>query len=234
MKIFIIINLVFISLTACSSYLETKEQKNIINKASENTFNEDINNNKVKFKIVENNCIATMIKDNEIISEVYLAGSKQEEYFLPCVKSNYIYREAMPTTTKYIFSLDQVAPDNRYFTIARILEIKNDRFVDDVESSNLINGCFVENPVTDIQSIEELLLNMELLKKQCDADTQRLKLNKDLSLYDQKLNKTNVILSKNNNFYIIDNKRAQGLTWYQIDNGSSDNLWLSCKDINLC
>lgn len=234
MKIFIIINLVFISLTACSSYLETKEQKNIINKASENTFNEDINNNKVKFKIVENNCIATMIKDNEIISEVYLAGSKQEEYFLPCVKSNYIYREAMPTTTKYIFSLDQVAPDNRYFTIARILEIKNDRFVDDVGSSNLINGCFVENPVTDIQSIEELLLNMELLKKQCDADTQRLKLNKDLSLYDQKLNKTNVILSKNNNFYIIDNKRAQGLTWYQIDNGSSDNLWLSCKDINLC
>lgn len=234
MKFITIISLLVINLIACNSYSEEVSQINTISeKESEKVPKESIDNN-MQLEKTNDNCIATLEVKGKVISEVYLAGSKQEEYFLPCIEKNYIKKITTPTETLYVFSLDQVAPDNRYFTITRILELKNNKLIDDIKASNLINGCFVENPVKDIESIKELMLNITELENQCDINTQRLKTNKTIVLFNDEMKETDKSLLSSESFYIIDNKRIQGQTWYKIDNKSEENLWLNCKNISFC
>lgn len=234
MKFITIISLLVINLAACNSYSEKVDQINTISeKELKNTSKEPIDNN-LQLEKINDNCIATLKVKGKIVSKIYLAGIKQEEYFLACVEKNYTKIITTPTATFYIFSLEQVAPDNRYFTITRVLELKNNKLIDDIKASNLINGCFVENPVRDIESINELMLNITELENQCDSNTQRLKTNKTITLFDNKMKETNKFLSSDESFYITDNKRFQGKTWYKVDNDSNENLWLNCKNINLC
>lgn len=234
MKFITIISLLVINLIACNSYSEEVSQINAISeKKLEKTPKELIDNN-IQLDKINDNCIAILKVKGKVVSEVYLAGSKQEEYFLPCIEKNYMEKITTPTATFYVFSLDQVAPDNRYFTITRILELKNNKLVDNIKASNLINGCFVENSVGDIGSIKELMLNIKELENKCDSSTQRLKTNKTVALFNDGMKETNKYLSPNENFYIIDNKRVQGKTWYRVDNGSEENLWLNCKNLSFC
>ncbi|WP_299185085.1 hypothetical protein [uncultured Psychrobacter sp.] len=234
MKFITVISLLVINLVACNSYSEEVSQINTISERKvEKTPKESIDNN-IQLEKINNNCIAILNVKGNIVSEIYLAGSKQEEYFLPCVKKNYTKIITTPTATFYVFSLEQVTPDNRYFTITRIIELKNNKLIDNIKASNLINGCFVENPVRDIDSIKELMLNITELENQCNSNTQRLKTNKTISLFDDEMKKTDKYLSASEIFYIIENKRVQGETWYKVDNESKENLWLSCKSINFC
>lgn len=234
MKFITIISLLVINLIACNSYSEETSQINTLSeKDLKDASKEPIDNN-LQLEKINDNCIATLKVKGKVVSEIYLAGSKQEEYFLPCVDKNYTKIITTPTATFYIFSLEQVAPDNRYFTITRILELKNNKIIDDIKASNLINECFVENPVRDIESIKELMLNIKKLENQCDSDTQLLKTNKTIYLFDNKTKETNKFLSSDESFYITDNRRFQGKTWYKVDNDSNENLWLNCKNINLC
>lgn len=234
MKFITIISLIVINLAACNSYSDEVSQMNTISdKKLEKTPKKSIDNN-IQFEKINDNCIAILKVKGRVISEIYLAGSKQEEYFLPCIEKNYSKIITTPTATFYIFSLEQIAPDNRYFTINRIIELKNNKIVDDIKASNLINGCFVENPVRDIESIKELILNITELENQCNSNTQRLKTNKTIALYNNEMKETDKHLSSGESFYVIDNKRFQGKTWYKVDNGSNKNLWLNCQSINLC
>lgn len=237
MKFIVIINLLVINLIGCNSYSEEVNQIHNVPEKELKNISEEKNDNNLQLKIINDNCIATLNIKGKVVSEIYLAGSKQEEYFLPCVKDNYLKKLTTAAATNYISSLDQVTPDNNYLTITRVYKVENHTLIDDIKSSNLINGCFVNNPVTNIKTIQELLFHTERLSKQCNTDSGLSKSDENITLFNDKLKETNKFLHSNERFYIIDNKRFQEKTWYQIDNidnKSNNKLWLDCKDIGLC